>query len=272
MADTVQAPNQLQTLQALTSLLGGGGTTTTANPGDTAALAALLAQLQSSDYAGLLQSIFNQATQQIPQLQVALGNAMGARSGSNSAVAVALQNLLKQTALEGQKQVADQQLQNQQIQANAAGNVAQATKGTTQQTTNNSNLAQLAGILGLAQAGVQLTGSKNVTDMLNKFIGSPDQGTQQQIAQPAMPAQNFTPMPAQQSQPAFNIGNMMSAPQTIATPINVQPVDQFAAGGFSAAPLDWFQPFDINSVIDNTPQYSAAPADWWQPQDVMSYF
>ena len=62
-----------------------GGQTTTVSPGNIAPLEQVLAQLQGQDFTALLQSIFQQAAGQIPGLQAAYGNAMGARSGGNSA-------------------------------------------------------------------------------------------------------------------------------------------------------------------------------------------
>jgi len=67
-----------------------GGTKTTTSPGDTTALQGTLAGLKGADYEAMLKAIFQQAGGQIPGLQQALGNAVGARSGGNSAVQAAL--------------------------------------------------------------------------------------------------------------------------------------------------------------------------------------
>lgn len=120
--------NPLEGIAAIMQTL--GGTRTSSNPGDISALQQVLGQLQGADYSKLLEGIFQQAAGNIPGLQRSMSNAVGARSGNNSAMAAALQELLKQTALEGQKQIAAQQLQNQQTQAQAAAAIAQATKGT----------------------------------------------------------------------------------------------------------------------------------------------
>lgn len=171
-AQTVAPPSQLGQLQGLLGLLLGNKTTSTSNPGDITALQQLLSQLQGANYGGLLEGIFNQAGAQIPGMQVALSNAMGARTGNNSAMAAALQQLMKQTALEGQKQVVQQQLQNQQIQAQAGGAMAQATKGTTQTQGEKGKLGEIAGLVGLLQGALKLTGSKDMGDLFGKLSGT----------------------------------------------------------------------------------------------------
>ncbi len=129
-----------------------GGSKTSSNPGDISALQQVLAQLQGTDYEGMLKGIFQQAAGNIPGLQQAFGNAAGARSGGNSAVQAALSKLLQQTVVGAQEKIANQQLQNQQTQANAAANIAQATKGT--KSTTGTSLGQAAQML----AGLQLFG------------------------------------------------------------------------------------------------------------------
>jgi hypothetical protein len=129
-----------------------GGSKTSSNPGDISALQQVLAQLQGTDYEGMLKGIFQQAAGNIPGLQQAFGNAAGARSGGNSAVQAALSKLLQQTVVGAQEKIANQQLQNQQIQAGAAANIAQATKGT--KSTAGTSLGQAAQML----AGLQLFG------------------------------------------------------------------------------------------------------------------
>ena len=144
-----------------------GGQTTTTNPGNINPLQQVLAQLQGQDFNALLQSIFQQAGGQIPGLQAAYGNAMGARSGGNSAVQAALNELLKQTTLAGQGQVANQQAQNLQTQGQAAANIAQATRGT--QTTQGADLGGIAKNLLLLQGLSMLTGKSGpLSGMLDK--------------------------------------------------------------------------------------------------------
>lgn len=196
----VNSGSQVADISALLGALFGQSQTgtTTMNAGDTTALQQLLAQLQSTDYTAALQSIFQQAAGQIPGFQAAYGNAMGARSGGNTAMQAALNQLLQQTTLAGAKQTADMQLQNQQIQANAAGNVAQATRGTTQTTKQETPgmAKELMGVVALMQAAQKLTGSKNLEELGQKigFGSAPAQTTA-----PATPApQTMTQAPAQQ--------------------------------------------------------------------------
>lgn len=146
-----------------------GGATTTTNPGNIAPLQQVLAGLQGQDFNALLQSVFQQAGGQIPGLQAAYGNAMGARSGGNSAVQAALNELLKQTALAGQQQIAQQQAQNFQTQGQAAANIAQATRGT--QTTQGADLGSIAKNLLLLQGLSMLTGKGGPLSGLGDKVG-----------------------------------------------------------------------------------------------------
>lgn len=165
-ADTVPTPaSGLGGLAELIKLL--GGTQTTSNPGYTGALESTLAGLQGQDYTAMLQAIFNKASGQIPGLQVALSNSLGARSGGNSGVAATLQKLLADTTVNAQDQVAKLQAQNFQTQGQVGSSIADATKGTKVQAGANlggaaQNLAILA---ALKQLGVgKLFDSSAATD------------------------------------------------------------------------------------------------------------
>lgn len=151
---TPDGGNPLAGIASLINALGGSRTTQSTNPGDTAALQAVIGQLQGADYSKMLESIFQQAAGTIPGLQQSFGNAVGARSGGNSAVQAALSQLLKQTATGAQEQLARQQLQNQQTQAQAAAAIAQATRGTQSTAKTGSNVGDAAKML----AGLQLFG------------------------------------------------------------------------------------------------------------------
>lgn len=147
-----------------------GGTTQTVSPGNINPLQQVLAQLQGQDFNALLESIFQQAAGQIPGLQAAYGNSMGARSGGNSAVQAALNELLKQTTLAGQQQIASQQAQNFQTQGQVAANIAQATRGT--QTTQGADLGGIAKNLLLLQGLSMLTGKSGpLSGMMDKLGG-----------------------------------------------------------------------------------------------------
>lgn len=142
------AANQLDVVTQLAQLLGGTSTKTSA--GDTSALQSALSQLQANtDGTALLQSIFQKAAGEIPGLQTAFANSIGARSGDNSAVTAALSKLLSQTTLSGQSQLATQTQNNLNSQVQAGQAIAQATKGTTQ--TNKTNLGGAAKNLAILQ-------------------------------------------------------------------------------------------------------------------------
>jgi hypothetical protein len=190
-----------------------------------------------------------------------------------------LQELLKATTIEAQGQLANQQLQNQQIQANAAGNIAQFTRGQTQQTKANtmtgSGLGDLAALLAVMKGAQVLTGSKDANEMLGKVTGLGTLQSPQSMA------------PVRDAAPVTASTQISSAP----------PVQQFdinsvlGGGGMSYAPgdslsfpqnnyqkpnmsyADWYQPASINDIIGvEAPEMSYAPAEWFPQTDVMSYF
>lgn len=241
-AQTAQsvAPNQLGQLQSLLTLLTGSKTTSTSNPGDVTALQQLLAQLQGADYSGLLEGIFNQAGAQIPGMQVALSNSMGARTGNNSAMSAALQQLMKQTALEGQKQVVQQQLQNQQIQAQAGGAVASATKGTTQTQGEKGKLGEIAGLVGLLQGALKLTGSKDMGDLFGKLSGTATPAGSSGSFNPS--AQSMAVGTAPLMQGNQQVGNAVWAPGNQQVYSEAMPTANMAMPSFDAG-----QSFDANS-------------------------
>lgn len=143
-----------------------GGTKTTTNAGETDVLRSAVADLKGTDYEALLTSIFQKAAGEIPGIQHAFGNAVGARSGSNSAVAAALQQLLKDTTVGAQGQIATQKLNNSNLQINAGNSIAQATKGTTQQSgTNVGQAAKTMAVLQMLSKAANMTG-------LDKKLGS----------------------------------------------------------------------------------------------------
>lgn len=153
----LQQPEGLVTqADALLKLL--GGTKTTSSPGDTSALQSTLAGLQGQDYEAMLQAIFNKAGGQIPGLQQALGNAVGARSGGNSAVQAALQKLLADTSTNAMDQVAKLQAQNFATQANVGQSIATATKGTTKKEGTNVS----SGMSGIAKLVALLTATQKL--------------------------------------------------------------------------------------------------------------
>jgi hypothetical protein len=266
----------------------------------------VLGQLQGADYSAMLQTIFQQAGGQIPGLQIALGNAIGARSGGNSSVAAALQRLLQQTTIAGQEQIARQQLQNQQQQVQAGTAIAQATKGTQQTEQQGTNvargatsLAQAAALTQLLGAVLKLTGKGTIQEALGS-MGSTDKGTSG-VSVTSAPVQggmnvggaiNGQPYRYSEAAPGMitsAAAPVLAAPMSYAAPptgidINavlgatapqMSPVAEVAPdfsmdGGMSLAPYDFFTPtLDINSIIGNTtaaPEMSLAPEEWFTPR------
>jgi hypothetical protein len=303
---TGQAGNLAANVAALLQTFGGTKTTTSSNPGDTAALQAVLGQLQGADYNAMLQTIFQQAGGQIPGLQVALGNAIGARSGGNSSVTAALQRLLQQTTIAGQEQIAKQQLQNQQQQVQAGTAIAQATKGTqqTQQQGTNvkqgaTSLAQAAALTQLLGSALKLTGKGTIQEALG--MGSTGNGTsgvsvnnvpmqggvnvggsisgeqyRYSEAAPGTVTSAAAPVLAGPMSYAAPTGIDMSAVLGVAAPQMSVPdtsaatPDYSAEGGMSFAPDNFLEPtLDINSIIGNTPtapEMSLAPEEWFTPE------
>ena len=257
-AGTVQVPNQLAQIQQLLSLISGGGQTVTTSPGNIDALQQVLAQLQGADYQALLQSIFQQAAGAIPGIQRAHAHAVGARSGNNSAAASALEQLLKVTTLEGQRQVADQRLRNQELQTRAGSAVAEATAGTQQTTKPNSKtgsqLGDLAAMLGLLKGAQALTGANSVQEMLgmvtNRATGASPTGATAPAttAQPVRLGGTPTTGPARLN--AMGPATVSSAPM----PMNMASL----ANQFSLA-----QPNNAPRLPNNAPnlQQSTAPTN-----------
>lgn len=140
---------QLDALTQLAGLLGGSRTTHTA---DTTALQNVLTQLQAVDPQATLQTIFQQAAGQIPGIQTALGNAIGARATDNSGIQAALSELLKQTTLAAQSKIIDQQNANLNTQAQIASAIANANKTTTQKANLGAAAKDLLLLQGISKA------------------------------------------------------------------------------------------------------------------------
>ena len=250
--------------------------TTTAN---TAPLQQVLAQLQAQDPMQQLQSIFMQAGGAIPGLQTAYSNAVGARSGGNSAVQANLEKLLQQTALLGQQQVAQQQQQNLQTQMQAASGIAQGSQTTTAKTKGQAG--GLAGMLALAQGAMKLTGSKDLEELWRKMGGPATGGaagaTTAAAAGPAL-ASNSSPVSSAEP-PQMSIAPFMQSggvQQYLGAPASQEGVftqdflNALPEGGMSLAPWanESFQLFP-SAPIDN---FSPAPEGFIPQLDLMQYF
>lgn len=237
---------QTDPVAMLTALLSSGGNVQTSNAGDTSLLQQTFANAGALDPNALLQAIFAQAGGQIPGLQNAFANAVGARRSGNSGVANALSQLLAQTTLAGQKQVMDQKQNLLQTQANVAGTVAQATAGTKKSTTPDvansaKNLLMLQGLAKLAD-----------TD-----IGKSLLGTAKGTASGTTGTVNTAPGLAAAGAP-----QMSMAPAAMAAPLSLNSLLQSAVA----------EPQTPVTVNDYSAEMSQAPAAMFEPVDVMSYF
>jgi hypothetical protein len=214
----------------IVKLLGGDKTVTTGKA-DTSGLNAVLGQtLNPADPTALLASIFAQAGGQIPGLQAARANAVGARTGGNSGIDASMQKLLGDTVLRAQQQLAQQELSRQQIAANAAGNLAQATRGST--VTSGTNLSKATGVLALAKGlnelGNSPLGQSAVKGVKGLFGAGTDSTAGTTVAQstPGMESVGMTPAPGSAAY-EFNGGQP--------TQFNIPSFDFTSGAGASAA-------------------------------------
>jgi hypothetical protein len=234
-----------------------GGTKTTTSPGDTSALQSTLAGLQGQDYEAMLKAIFQQAGGQIPGLQQALGNAIGARSGGNSAVQAALQKLLAQTSTGAMDQVAKLQAQNFATQVQAGNSIAQATQGTTKKEGTNvsGGLANAAKILALLQGAKQLGADKWIKDLTS---ATPEATTSAAMTTAANSAFSSPTAPLSTAEtPMFNLTAGAFQP-TAGVSSDVPGVPQVTDPGFQYVDMTGFQqPYQQPQY---TPSFEQAPS------------
>jgi hypothetical protein len=238
----------------LANFIGGQRTnqTTTLSPADISGLQALQTELQGADYSALLESIFNQARGAVPGISAGYGRTMG-RTYGNAQMQAALAELLKQTTLTAQKQIADQRIQNQQIQANVGANIANATRGTTQTTTGKTAnpLGTPVGALLLLQTlnslGKDAQGQGNILDLPKKLLGGVTGAmgglgaggvTAAPMTAPAMSAATVQPMAAAPvtAAPAqgFGFGDLVTA-ATMPVQTGLNALGQFLESPVSTA-------------------------------------
>lgn len=233
--DKVSAGGGLTDVINLANLIGGQRTnqTTTLSPADISGLKALQTELQGADYTALLESIFNQARGAVPGISAGYGRTMG-RTYGNAQMQAALAELLKQTTLTAQKQIAEQRNQNQQIQANVAANIANATRGTTQTTTGKTAnpLGTPVGALLLLQTlnnlgkndqgqGGLLELPKRLINSVTGAVGGLGAGggvSAAPMGASVMPATTVQPMAAKTvtaaPEPGFGLGDLVTAATT----------------------------------------------------------
>lgn len=217
----------LEGIIQLANLIGGKRETTTQtmNPGDIAALQKVVADAQAQDFTKLLESIFAQAQGAIPQVGAAYGRRMG-RSYGNVGAQSALNEILKQTTLEAQKQIADQQMRNREIQANVGAAIAQATKGTTQTSTQKTTnpLGAPIGLLLAANALNDVTKGA-VFELPKKILGGIGAGLGTGAGAGSV-----------SSAPAFTAPMPAPAVTAMSAPAAARPLTSSAPTGFSFLP------------------------------------
>lgn len=236
----------------------GGLKTTEKVSGDTSAIDSVLSQLQGQDFSGLLQSVFQQAAAKTPQLTTALANASGARTGGNSPLAAALQQVLQAATVQGQAQIASQQAQNLQTQAALAGQKAQASH-TVQRKSNTAtaNAQRMLGGLQLANSASKLFTKKSLYDNIAGVVSGNAGGS------------SVAPITS------FGLGTTPAVPNWYATDINLFPQSATAgdvtsamssldaiADGSSSNWLNFnpsFTPDVPTSGIDFNPELSLTP-------------
>lgn len=203
-AAKLQAPaDPIQQVMALLTGLGGENQTQTSNPGNIDPLMQVIAQLQGLDPQAQLATIFQQASGQIPGLQNAYANAVGARRSGNSGVQNALSQLLAQTTITGQQQVAQQQQQALQTQTQAAGAVANATKGTTTKTSSKPDIGNAAKNMMILQGLAKLSDTSIGKQL---FAGMGITPGAQTTSAPA-PMQASAPLQSAQAAPAMSMAS-----------------------------------------------------------------
>lgn len=201
-AAKLQAPaDPIQQIMALLTGFGGENQTQTSNPGNIDPLMQVIAQLQGLDPQAQLATIFQQASGQIPGLQNAYANAVGARRSGNSGVQNALSQLLAQTTITGQQQVAQQQQQALQTQTQAAGAVANATKGTTTKTSSKPDIGNAAKNMMILQGLAKLSDTSIGKQLFSGMGITP--GAQTTSA--PVPMQASAPLQSAQAAPAMSM-------------------------------------------------------------------
>lgn len=122
-----------------------GGTSTSTNTANTGPLQQVYDQasqpMTQQQYDAMIASIFDTAARQIPELTTAMANATGTRSSSNSGLALGLNEMNNRSAQASVAQILDQNNKQAQIAGNAAKGIADSTKTTT----NQSNQTQTQG-------------------------------------------------------------------------------------------------------------------------------
>lgn len=156
----------LGSIQDILTLFGNNGNKQTSSS-DTGALRGILGNLQGTNYEDVLKSIFTQAGGQIPGLTAGMSNAIGARTGGNSAVQTALGKLLESTVMKAAGQTATLNQGNQALQIQAANAIANGNSTKTTKSGSDNAAKILAGL----QLGGKFLDSKVGKEVATKGKG-----------------------------------------------------------------------------------------------------
>lgn len=158
MAEQIQfqsaLPQLFNTLVGQKTTSGGGSTTQTTTTGSantdplTAAFTSAMGQFNQGigGYQALIDSIFQQGAQQVPSLIGAYANATGSRASNNSGLRLALDELNKSLSTQALQAILANQQQSLQTATQAGGQIAQATRSTTQNSNQQQQNTQKQGI------------------------------------------------------------------------------------------------------------------------------
>lgn len=177
---TVALTNGMQNILSLLQTIAGTETKTTgtANIGPLQSVMDQIAASQGTQGQQLLESIFSQAAGAIPGIMGNTFNASGSRA-PNNVMAGTLQKLMADVTKQAQAQLVQQQQNAQQMQLNAASQIANATRGQRQVQKSGASkvLTDLGKVLSVNKAVKGLTGKdliqSGVDGIKSVFTASP---------------------------------------------------------------------------------------------------
>lgn len=158
---TVAPTNGMQNILSLLQTIAGTETktTSTANIGPLQSVMDQIAASQGTQGQQLLESIFSQAAGAVPGIMGNTFNASGSRA-PNNVMAGTLQKLMADVTKQAQAQIVQQQQNAQQMQLNAASQIANATRGQRQVQKSGASkvVTDLGKVLSINKAVKGLTG------------------------------------------------------------------------------------------------------------------
>lgn len=193
-------------LQLLNSIV--GSDTKTKSTANIAPLQSVMDQIAASQGTmgqQLLESIFSQAAGAVPGIMGNTFNASGSRAPSTQ-MAGTLQKLMADTVRQAQAQFVQQQQQAQNMQLQAASQIANATRGqtTSQKSRASDTLAKAGKVLAANNMIQKLTGKNLINSGANALKGLLTPST------PSLAATSYNPLSTSFSAPLFGGSSMTS--------------------------------------------------------------